>query len=188
MRRNRIAAMILVLLPLLSVGAVGTRDQVEGRPSVEAVDAGTGEAESTGPAGSIPDTRIGLVAGSVFEVLAPAATPENRSEPGERSLPERPSVEWPPVIPHSIVDFIPITAAENLCIDCHGVEVKEEGEPTPIPRSHYIDLRGAPGSVRESVAGARWFCTSCHVSQTDAAPLVENSQGRAAKPTPDRTD
>jgi nitrate reductase cytochrome c-type subunit len=177
-----------MLLPLLAVEALETGDQVEGKPSMEAVDAGTGEAETSAPTGSIPDTRIGLVAGSVFEVLAPAATPENRSEPGERPLPDRPSVEWPPVVPHSIVDFIPITASENLCIDCHGVDVKEEGEPTPIPRSHYIDLRGAPGTVRESVASARWLCTSCHVSQTDAKPLVDNTVGREAVATSGSAD
>jgi nitrate reductase cytochrome c-type subunit len=47
-----------------------------------------------------------------------------------------------------------------------------KGEATPIPASHYVDLRNAPGVRGAEVAGARWVCTACHVPQQDVQPLV----------------
>jgi nitrate reductase cytochrome c-type subunit len=52
------------------------------------------------------------------------------------------------------------------------VKEKVKGEATPIPASHYVDLRNAPGKRGETVAGARWSCTACHVPQQDVKPLV----------------
>jgi cytochrome c-type protein NapB len=77
------------------------------------------------------------------------------------------------VISHGIAEFLPITRSSNLCLDCHGVPgPKKKGEPTPVPASHFVDFRKAPGKKGEKVAGARWICTACHVPQTDAKPLV----------------
>ena len=42
---------------------------------------------------------------------------------------------------------------------------------TPIPASHYVDLRRG-GQKGERLAGARHVCISCHVPRTDARPLV----------------
>lgn len=120
----------------------------------------------------VPDTQIGLSRGSVFDTPVPAAVNENTSEPGERPPLPRPNPVAPPRIPHGIADFVPITRDGNACIDCHLVAEKVEGEATPIPESHFIDFRNAPGRVRETPAGARYNCTACHVPQTDASPLV----------------
>ena len=130
-----------------------------------------GPASETG----VPDSDIGLRKGSAFETLTPAAVPANEIAPGEVPPPQRPNEEAPPVIPHGIGDFLPITADSNMCIDCHSVEVKEEGEPTPIPASHYVDLRNTPDARRSEVAGARYLCLTCHVEQTATKPLVGNS-------------
>jgi len=54
------------------------------------------------------------------------------------------------------------------------VEEKEEGEPTPVPESHFHDLRNAPDERMEVVAGARYVCTTCHVTLTRTEPLVGN--------------
>jgi nitrate reductase cytochrome c-type subunit len=86
------------------------------------------------------------------------------------------------VIPHSIDDFTPITRSENLCVDCHGVAEKVEGEATPMPPSHYVDLRNTPGKQGEAPAGARWLCVSCHLKQTAAESLVENSAHPSGQP------
>ncbi len=59
-------------------------------------------------------------------------------------------------------------------MDCHTVAEKKHGEPTPIPASHYVDLRNAPGKRSDKVVGARWVCTACHVPQQDVQPLVRN--------------
>ena len=79
------------------------------------------------------------------------------------------------MIPHTVVDFVPITADFNMCIECHALDDAGEGDPTPIPESHYMDLRNDPGTVTNEVVGARYRCVACHAPQTDAAPLVKNS-------------
>lgn len=119
------------------------------------------------------DRELGLSKTSVFEVPSPPAYHPEESAPGDKPLPARVNVETPPVVPHGVADFLPITATQNLCVDCHVVSgPKKKGEPTPVPASHFVDLRHAPGRVGDKVAGARWVCISCHLSRTDAPPLV----------------
>lgn len=123
---------------------------------------------------AIPDDRIGLVDADIRDTPTPQAFEENTTEPGE--MPARAPVYpgSPPVVPHGIADFLPITREQNLCMDCHKVTEKVDGEPTPIPPSHYVDLRNAPDITQDEVVGARFKCTACHVPQTDAPPLVGN--------------
>ena len=128
------------------------------------------------PAG-VPDEQIGLSKVDVSEVAEPLAFRLVDAEPGEGPLPARAYPDAPPVIPHGIADLDPITREVNDCVDCHGVEEKEPGEPTPIPGSHYVDLRHAPEVERTALAGARHNCTACHAPQSDAAPLVGNGFG-----------
>ena len=125
------------------------------------------------PARPVPDQSLGLSKGSVFEVPSPPAWKAEEAAPGEKPVPARPFKEAPPVVPHAVADFLPITPAQNLCVDCHAIEgPKRKGEPTPVPASHYVDLRHAPGKKGDKVAGARWVCISCHVARTDAPPAV----------------
>jgi len=51
---------------------------------------------------------------------------------------------------------------------------KKQGDPTPIPPSHYTDYRNAPDRVGDQVVGARYVCVSCHAAKTDAPNLVGN--------------
>jgi cytochrome c-type protein NapB len=125
--------------------------------------------------GALKDRDLGLSKTSVFEAPAPPAWKEDGSAPGARPLPPRLSTEIPPVIPHGVADFLPIKVEQNACVDCHLVDgPKKAGEPTPIPLSHLLDLRRAPEKKAERPVGARWVCTACHVTQTDAPPLVGN--------------
>jgi cytochrome c-type protein NapB len=71
-----------------------------------------------------------------------------------------------------VADFLPITQKQNACLDCHSVKEKKQGDPTPIPPSHYTDYRNAPDRVGDQVAGARYVCVSCHAAGTDAPDLV----------------
>jgi cytochrome c-type protein NapB len=128
-------------------------------------------ASSDGNPAGIPADSIGLVHQDVVAVPVPDEVHDNRTEPGERPVPPRFSPVAPPVIPHGIADFPRITRSANACVECHAVEEKVEGEPTPLPESHYRDLRNAPDSIRAEIAGSRYVCTSCHVPQTDARPL-----------------
>ncbi len=122
----------------------------------------------------IPDTKIGLTKAGAAEVTVPPRVKENESAPGDRPVRARAFPGAAPTIPHGVQDFLPITKEQNACIDCHAVPQKKKGEPTPIPRSHYIDLRAASAQRGEKVVGARWSCTACHVPQHDVAPLVKS--------------
>jgi cytochrome c-type protein NapB len=129
---------------------------------------------SSRPTAPTADANLGLAKGSVFDTPAPPAVKANESSPGERPPLPRPYATAPPRIPHATADFLPITRKQNACLDCHAVKDKKPGEPTPIPSSHYVDLRNAPGQVGGQLAGARYVCVSCHVARTDAPDLVKN--------------
>jgi cytochrome c-type protein NapB len=121
----------------------------------------------------IPDAEIGLSGHTVFEDPAQQPAPANEAEPGESLIRQRSFPQAPPVISHSTAGFEPITASENLCLDCHDVAAASDIGATATPPSHYRDLRNAPEVKRDEIAGARYYCTICHVAQTGAVPLVE---------------
>ena len=125
------------------------------------------------PPKRIPDRNLGLSRTSVFEVPSPPAYQDENSSPGEKPLPKRINREYPPVIPHGLADCLPITRSSNLCLECHAVPgPKKKGEPTPIPASHFLDLRRVPEVRGKEVAGTRYVCISCHIPRTDAPPAV----------------
>jgi nitrate reductase (cytochrome), electron transfer subunit len=125
------------------------------------------------PVKVLTDRDLGLSHTSVFEVPAPPPYHDEASAPGEKALPKRINREYPPVIPHGIVDCLPITQSSNLCMDCHAVPgPKKKGEATPVPASHYVDLRRAPDAKGKQIAGSRYVCITCHVPTTDAPPIA----------------
>lgn len=80
-------------------------------------------------------------------------------------------VNQPPMIPHS-VDGYQVSKNTNRCMQCHGVEhYRTTGAPRISP-THFMD---SDGKVLSGVAPRRYFCLQCHVPQTDAAPIVENT-------------
>ena len=80
-------------------------------------------------------------------------------------------VNQPPMIPHS-VDGYQVSTNTNRCLQCHGVEhYRTTGAPRVSP-THFLDN---DGKVLSNVAPRRYFCLQCHVPQTDAAPIVENT-------------
>ena len=123
----------------------------------------------------VPDSKIGLAPGTAFEQPAQAPIGFNTVDPGESELRPRPNANFPPVIPHSVADFRTITQAENPCMDCHDPSAASDFGATALPPSHEVDLRRSPDAAGDQVVGARWVCTSCHVAQTDAKPLVANT-------------
>ena len=122
----------------------------------------------------IPPEEISLVEGSVFETHTPPPVSWNDAYPGEAPLPVPAHPEMPPVIPHAVADFLPVELDANFCIGCHAIDEKEEGDPTPIPESHSVDYRNAPDRTQDEIVGARYYCLSCHVAQSEAEPLVDN--------------
>lgn len=127
---------------------------------------------------AIPDDQIGLSKVDVRETPDPRPVIDENPDPGESSQLPRAYAGAPALVSHNVSDYLPITADENLCLDCHMVEGEaEEGLPTPIPASHYTDLRNAPSAVGDTVVGARYNCSACHVAPTNATPLVSSRFG-----------
>jgi cytochrome c-type protein NapB len=78
--------------------------------------------------------------------------------------------EQPPVIPHAIRDY-QIDLNSNRCMTCHTRQYTEASQAPMISITHYIDREG---QVLATVSPRRYFCTQCHVPQTNAKPMVEN--------------
>lgn len=78
--------------------------------------------------------------------------------------------QQPPMIPHK-TDKYQINTKVNQCLRCHDWPYNvQEGAPK-ISETHYTDRNGV---ALDKVTRSRWFCTQCHVNQTDAPVLVGN--------------
>lgn len=85
-------------------------------------------------------------------------------------LPRASNVE-PPLIPHPIRGY-QITKNFNKCMDCHAWSKVKESGATKVSETHYKD---ATGRELANISPRRYVCTTCHVPQSDAAPLVGNT-------------
>lgn len=127
----------------------------------------------------LDDSQMGL-AGSVFDIEEPSGFEYISTDPeGEVTLLPTAFEEAPPQIPHTLEKMVPITLKKNGCLKCHddqdlwGKE-KDPQEPSPMPKSHYVDLHRAPDLVHDKVLGSRYFCLQCHVPQAEVALLIDN--------------
>jgi cytochrome c-type protein NapB len=84
-------------------------------------------------------------------------------------------VQQPPLIPHSTKGYN-ITKNFNKCMDCHAWSRYEQTGATKVSITHFKDREGRESA---NISPRRYFCTSCHVPQVDAKPLVENTFKRA---------
>lgn len=78
--------------------------------------------------------------------------------------------EQPPIIPHSIRNY-DIDLNNNRCMNCHSRKAIERSQAVMISVTHYMDR---DGQVLSTLAPRRYFCTQCHVTQLETAPLVDN--------------
>ena len=97
---------------------------------------------------------------------APLARPVVDDKRLMRNYPEQ-----PPIIPHSI-DNYQLTLKTNRCLDCHRRQFTEGSGAPMISVTHFMDR---DGQVLADVTPRRYFCTACHVQQTDAQPLVPST-------------
>lgn len=128
---------------------------------------------------AIEDSKMGL-AGSVFDTEEPMKFDYSGADPdhADTTLPAA-FADAPPQIPHTVNTVIPITMDKNKCLKCHDDQdlwgkKKDKDEASPMPESHYVDFRNAPGKVGKKLIGSRYFCMHCHVPQAEVKPLVEN--------------
>ena len=84
-------------------------------------------------------------------------------------------VQQPPLIPHTTQGY-QITTNFNKCMDCHAWQKTQASRATKVSLTHF---RNREGQELDNISPRRYFCTQCHVPQTDANPLVENTFQRA---------
>ena len=95
----------------------------------------------------------------------PLAREVNDDQRQARNWPEQ-----PPVIPHTIQGY-QITLNANKCLTCHGRQFTAQSQAPMISITHFMDR---DLQTLASVSPRRYFCTQCHVPQTDAEPVIEN--------------
>ncbi len=105
---------------------------------------------------------------------APSVKPFPEKSPGgAQVLIPRTFTGQPPLVPHAIARYEPITVEQNDCLDCH---ISDELNGKKMPRmgdNHFVPP-GPGGGGNPVVDMARYECTTCHVQQVDAPPLIEN--------------
>ncbi|MDH4128489.1 MAG: nitrate reductase cytochrome c-type subunit [Spirochaetota bacterium] len=96
--------------------------------------------------------------------------------PGKSKKIERSFENAPPLIPHSIENFPPITKESNLCTSCHMPEFAKNVKATPISKSHLFDLSsGTPKDLKGKLNMTFYNCTICHVPQAVIDPAVKSN-------------
>jgi nitrate reductase (cytochrome), electron transfer subunit len=100
------------------------------------------------------------------EQAPPLANPVTDDVRRMRNYPEQ-----PPVIPHSIAGY-QLSLRANRCLECHRRQFTEGSGAPMISVTHFMDR---DFQVLADVAPRRYFCLQCHVPQTEARPLVDNT-------------
>lgn len=83
----------------------------------------------------------------------------------------RDHVQQPPLIPHKIKGY-KINMKFNKCLTCHSWANYKQAGATKISQTHFSDREN---NVLANISPRRYFCTQCHVPQTEARPLVGNT-------------
>ena len=161
---NKYVRSIFLAFFIFSVGCAEEKvaseivPQSEKPVDYESVDQGIAKANG------IATLRKGLPIDAEFEPARMPVTVES-AEPRKREYPMQ-----PPTIPHKIGGY-EINLNVNKCMSCHGRSRIEESGAKMVSVTHYQDR---DHQSLASISATRYFCTQCHVVQTDAKPLVEN--------------
>ena len=93
---------------------------------------------------------------------------------GQPQLITRTFVGQPPMVPHTVEKYVPLTIEENACMECHQTE-EIRGQKIPqIGQSHFSKTAKNKAG-KPALEMSRFQCNSCHVPQVDAKELVENT-------------
>ncbi|RKZ13782.1 nitrate reductase [bacterium] len=98
--------------------------------------------------------------------------PVTAADPGDSAPIQRSFENAPPLIPHNTDDLFPITADDNLCLDCHAPGNAADDDAPSVPASHQYDIRR--DNQLSTVNPANYFCDLCHAGQADVDELVGN--------------
>lgn len=127
---------------------------------------------------AVDELNMGLSKTSVFDTPTPDNYAYSDAKPGYNDWLPRAWDGLPPQIPHTTEEYLPVTAADNECLDCHDVPQyidrpkntdRTVKNKSPMSREHYAS------DELDTIDGARFNCTQCHVPQSNATPLVEST-------------
>ncbi|MDX1633972.1 MAG: nitrate reductase cytochrome c-type subunit [Marinobacter sp.] len=149
---KRFHGLMMVLALLAGAAPVPAQEEIA---SVTAGELNDPAPDGLRPGGTLADTR-------------PA--PEIAGEPRGSERKVRGWPEQPPVIPHSIRGY-QLDKRYNQCLSCHSRNAAPQVGAPMVSVTHFMDREG---QVRAAVTPGRYFCTQCHVPQTDTEALVEN--------------
>jgi cytochrome c-type protein NapB len=122
------------------------------------------------------DSQMGLSKTSVYEDPSPDVFAYPATKPMDANALPRAYIGAPPLVPHNIASYLPITSSRNKCLGCHDDpdmigKTRAKGEPTPMPESHYH--KADNGSL--TFSDKRYVCVQCHTPQADVKDLVGNT-------------
>ncbi|MGL5287114.1 periplasmic nitrate reductase subunit NapB [Aeromonas sp. RU39B] len=119
----------------------------------------------TGDTGGLSSER-GAVALGNDEAAAPLKNYRKDGDPLAREY-----VHQPPLIPHDVRNY-EIDSKVNKCLACHSFKNATVMKAPRVSPSHF---ETRDGMTLGDVSPRRYFCLQCHVPQTDAKPLVDNT-------------
>ena len=77
----------------------------------------------------------------------------------------------PPVVPHSVTGM-QVSKNTNRCLECHSPDMADFTGATPPSKTHFYSRSD---ELSQEVSPRRYFCLQCHVPQTDAKPITEQT-------------
>jgi len=105
---------------------------------------------------------------AIDEEITPVAIPRviDTDVRPQRSYPMQ-----PPTIPHKTRGY-ELNLQVNKCMSCHARVRTEESRAPMISVTHYMNR---DGNFLAEVSPRRYFCNQCHINQTAARPMIENT-------------
>jgi cytochrome c-type protein NapB len=92
---------------------------------------------------------------------------------GQPNLIARTFVGQPPMVPHTVEKYVPMTLEENACMECHQTE-EIRGQKIPQIGTSHFSTTVKTKSGKPALDMSRFQCDSCHVPQVDAKELVDS--------------
>ena len=128
--------------------------------------------------GAVDQSSLGIGADGVFNDPSPSTFDYPTTKAGESDLIAKSYHTAPPMVPHTVDEYLPITMETNECMECHDkpkIQGREyvKGDKLAMPESHYGGFGGK--GDKDEVSGARYTCSQCHAPTSNAMPLVENT-------------
>ena len=125
--------------------------------------------------------------------IIPPEAKYSSAAPGTSTKIQRAFQDAPPMIPHDTTGMLNMTKGDNQCLQCHRPEVAEAVGATPIPKSHFLNMRPVNKIVNGKLVNGvdnlqnqvsikpitkvyegRYNCTQCHVPQSNAKLITAN--------------